>query len=548
MALLIEGLVKFSFVLAMGLAAMPFLKRRSAAFRHWVLIAALAAAAAQPLLSLSAPRWTLPSSGWLTASDVGIETSLVLLRVEPQADGGEHPVGPLDTASFGGSRLMSLLLAVWAGGTLITVFTLVTGFVRLTRITARADDAPHAWQVAARDVSRALGLRRVPRPLVTDRPALLVTWGIRRPVVLLPREATSWSPDRIRAVVSHELAHVLRRDWLTQLGVEVVRALGWFHPLLWLTSARLRHESEQACDDLVLGLGIERTAYATHLVALARAFSTHRRTWLPAPAAVRSSTLQWRIRAMLNRSLDRRPVSMSARTAILVAMLCASLSLPGLHAQTTSVSGTLRDASGRALAGATVRLADTQSDAKFDTQSDQSGQFQFTAVAPGSYALSARHVGFSPIVESVALTDGASVRRELTMQVGSVQETISVRGGGPADGRKVLRQEVPFVMPACTPSSEGGQIVPPTKIRHVPPQYPQHLQSANVTGTILLLAQIGPDGVVHDVRSLSYADGDPGLEEAAIVAVKQWRFTPTLLNCQPVGVQMLVTVTFSMTA
>lgn len=250
---------------------------------------------------------------------------------------------------------------------------------------------------------------------------------------------------------------------------------------------------------------------------------------------------------MLNTKLDRRPVSASMRAAILIAMLCASLSFAGLHAQTTSVAGALHDASGRVLPDAIVRLVHKETGAKYETQSDQAGQFQFTAVAPGDYVLSARLAGFSTVVDTVAVAPSGSTRRELTLNVASLQETISVRGGGPpADHSKRGPQEaINVTPPSCTPSSVGGQIVPPMKIRDVPPQYPQSLQDARVTGTVLLMAYIGADGLVHEVRP--FFNSEPGLEEAAIIAVKQWRFTPTLLNCQPIDVQMLATVTFSMT-
>jgi len=546
MALLVESVVKMTAVIALALAAMPLLTRRSAALRHWVLVAALACGVAQPILSLVTPAWTLPSGGTLLSSpQVTTDTSLLFVDVSDRARGATAADGSIVPRPSDIDRLAWTLFAVWVGGALISLGALIVGLVRLARITSRSREAPETWLAATREVSDLLGLRQPARTLVTEHPALLVTWGVRRPVVLVPRDAASWPPDRIRAVVSHELAHVQRSDWPMQLGAEILRAFCWFHPLLWMACARLRQEAELACDDLVLAIGVERTAYASHLVALARAFKAHGRTWLPAPAIARPSTLQSRIRAMLNLNVDRRPVSSSMRAAALAVLLSVSLSIAGLHAQTTSVTGTLRDTSGGVLANAAVRLVHSQSDARYDTQSDDSGRFQFTAVAPGDYVLSVRLLGFSPIVETIAVASGGSVRREMTLQVASLRETISVRGGEPAENKARGRQEVPYSLPACTPSPVGGQILPPTKIRNVPPQYPQALQDANVTGTVILVAHIGTDGIVNDVRPFS--NGDPGLEEAAIVAVKQWRFTPTLLNCQPIEVQMLATVTFSLT-
>lgn len=119
--------------------------------------------------------------------------------------------------------------------------------------------------------------------------------------VLLPSGAAAWPDERIRVVVAHELAHVRRCDWLVLIGAELLRSVYWFNLLLWVACARLRHESERACDDAVLRLGIGGTSYAAHLLDLARAFAAHRRVWLPAAAIARPSRLERRIAAMFTR-------------------------------------------------------------------------------------------------------------------------------------------------------------------------------------------------------------------------------------------------------
>src|SRR4030095_3846123 len=81
--------------------------------------------------------------------------------------------------------------------------------------------------------------------------------------------------DRIRVVLAHELAHVARGDWLVQISAEVVRCVYWFNPLLWMACTRLRYESEHACDNAVMNVGVESGSYATHLLELARAFGKH---------------------------------------------------------------------------------------------------------------------------------------------------------------------------------------------------------------------------------------------------------------------------------
>jgi len=80
-------------------------------------------------------------------------------------------------------------------------------------------------------------------------------------------------------------------------------------------------------------------------------------------------------------------------------------------------------------------------------------------------------------------------------------------------------------------------------VKHVPPVYPQIAIQARVSGPVVIDAVIGTDGVVREARILS---GVPLLNQAALDAVKQWRYTPTMLNNVPVPVIMTVTVRFSL--
>ena len=89
----------------------------------------------------------------------------------------------------------------------------------------------------------------------------------------------------------------------------------------------------------------------------------------------------------------------------------------------------------------------------------------------------------------------------------------------------------------------GGSIRPPMKIADVTPVYPAIARAARVQGIVILEATIGEDGGVRDVRVLRSI---PLLDAAAVDAVRQWRFTPTLLNGQPVPIVMTVTVGFTL--
>jgi protein TonB len=115
--------------------------------------------------------------------------------------------------------------------------------------------------------------------------------------------------------------------------------------------------------------------------------------------------------------------------------------------------------------------------------------------------------------------------------------------GGVVGGLPDAPPPPPPPPPPAQPVRVGGQIKAPTQIKKVPPTYPQIAQSARVSGVVILEATIGVNGKVQDVKVLRSV---PLLDQAAIDAVRQWEYTPTLLNNVPTAVIMTVTVTFTL--
>jgi TonB family protein len=89
----------------------------------------------------------------------------------------------------------------------------------------------------------------------------------------------------------------------------------------------------------------------------------------------------------------------------------------------------------------------------------------------------------------------------------------------------------------------GGKIKAPIKTKDAKPVYPPDARSAKVAGTVIIEATIGANGKVIDAKVLRSV---PRLDQAALDAVKQWEYSPTLLNGKPVPVKMTVTVVFKL--
>jgi TonB family protein len=546
-------MIKISLIILCGLTILRVLKRQSAATRHWVLSVTLASAAAAPLVALTLPAWTLP---WPSEpkGQVAIERSFTTGQASAPASPIAVPAAPI--AQSGTSMTIGRVLTLlWLIGAAAAAAVLIVGLARLRWLGTRAVPVRSGpWFETGQDTARSLGIRRPVAILRSAHPTLLMTWGFWRPRIILPASAVDWSDERRRTVLAHELAHVQRGDWLAQLLAEFLRAACWFNPLAWIASRRLRLESEQACDDAVLALGVEAGAYARQLLELAREArlaGPSRSSVFPAPAMARPCSLERRIGAMLNDQVNRTRASRSVRTAASVPVLAIALLVGsfGAGAQTFSTfKGTVVDPAGMEVPGVSLSVANAASGATHQVKSGEAGRFEFVGLPPGEYQLTATLPGFRALTETVRI-GGQDVQRNLALTLGTLSETIHVAGtrdgvDGPPAAPRGQRADHPSPSSVCKPGTSGGNVRPPIKLVSVNPVYPAYLRSQGVEGTVRLKATIGTDG---NVRAVDVVDTpNQGLASAAIAAVREWEFDQTLLNCEPVEVEMRVTVTFQL--
>ncbi len=275
--------------LVSGLALLC-LRRASAAVRHLVLLLSVMCLLFLPLLSGSLPGWRV--AVWPHAAPAALPLPnqpaappVVSSAPPPPSVAETSPPPPLTVpvmpapARPVGVRLSWPLLVVslWAVGVCVVLLPILAGLVGVRRLARRASPvSSEAILGLTADLGQQLGLRR-PVTLLQgaegDAAVVPMTWSWRRPVVLLPSTADAWTPERLRVVLLHELAHVRRHDWPGQMLAHGVCALYWFHPGVWLVARQMRIESERACDDQVLAMGVPASDYAQHLVDVARSLS-----------------------------------------------------------------------------------------------------------------------------------------------------------------------------------------------------------------------------------------------------------------------------------
>lgn len=307
---------KVAFVLACAAFLTLVLSRASASVRHLVWAAALGSALLLPLGALVLPEWRLPLLSAPTTSRGQLET---LPNTSGTAGLDASPSGaiPSQSASVEEAAWSQLLLFAWIAGVIATTLRLIVGAAGLLWMGRRAGVGPCVeWHALVVELSERLGVTQPVRLLCSATTSMPLSWGWIRPTLLLPASASTWTTDRVRAVLLHELAHVKRCDCLTQLVAQVACAVHWFNPLVWMAAARLRAERERACDDVVLACGTRGSEYATHLLDIARGLHTERlRSW-HALAMARPSQLEGRLLAILDPSRPRHALTRRRSAAV----------------------------------------------------------------------------------------------------------------------------------------------------------------------------------------------------------------------------------------
>jgi TonB family protein len=299
------------------------LRRAAASIRHLVWTCAIAGALLIPIGSTTLPRWTVPLWRNVAPAPATALFSLNATDEARQAGTSTQRAATLDRGAEAArpvprSRTFPLA-AIWIAGMAAVLLHFAWSRVGLVRLRRQAIPARGGVASLAECLRERMGLRMPVEVLETGTLTTPVTWGILRPVILIPSVAAEENPQRLRAILTHELAHIARRDSLWQLFGQLACALYWFHPLTWLADRRALALRERAADDLVLQSGECASAYAGHLVALARALSVPRACG--SLAIARPSNLEQRVRAILDPSVPRTPRS---RTLVLASLAVAA--------------------------------------------------------------------------------------------------------------------------------------------------------------------------------------------------------------------------------
>ncbi len=453
-----------------------------------------------------------------------------------------------------------VLTTVWAAGALARLVWLAVGRRRRSRCVAaavRVEDDPALDR--ARNLVPARGVRfplaSVPVDVLASASASPCAFGWRRVRVLVPHALQEQPESQRVAVYLHELLHVARGDVHRAWGDEAVRILCWWQPAVWWLLARLRLAREMEVDSEVVARMGSTRAYVDALV------------WC----------------STLRPVLSFGPHAGGSRHALVrrVALMCRGGSeMSRTRRWITNVAMTMIVAAATATIGVIVPLraaAGLQDDGK--VVFDRPGPLERAAVLPTLDAPAPRRVlAVDPVWTG---TEGHRFRVHLVIDaMGRVAESrlvgryesadaparteVASAAAAALDAVRQWQFEAPVAAPlllatevtvgTVSPSTSstatsqpplrvGGGVKPPKKLLDVPPVYPEVAKDAGVSGVVIVEATIDTEGHVQDVRVVRSI---PLLDEAALDAVKQWRYSPTWLNGEPVPVKMTMTINFTL--
>jgi uncharacterized protein (TIGR03435 family) len=317
-------MAKATIVTACAMVAGWLARRRRAAIRHLIFVAAFAVLALLPAATTVIPAVHVPIR--LLAMPPIVDTA----RATPFNRSREALVfaalGPSESRASGRTwpvlSAFTPLSAVWLAGAVCCLVPVALGLWQIRRV--RRHGLP--WreaQTITNDLAHLAGFRRSIDVMVDEAIVGPMTCGVVRPAIVFPLDARTWCDADVRRALTHELEHVRRSDWVTLCLARAICAVYWFHPLVWIANRQLCLNAERACDDAVLRDSYDSHAfvYADQLVTLAE--RSLAQTSRPLLAMANRGDLSTRVHAVLNTRQQRGPAGVWARTTVTLAAVAS---------------------------------------------------------------------------------------------------------------------------------------------------------------------------------------------------------------------------------
>lgn len=536
-------------IVAFAAACDWLLRGIAARYRHFLWVATLLACLAVPVWS-SVRFANRNASAQATAAESavtptvrsriltpGVVDARVLERSELQA-GKELGSAPAIGASIRVNPKLALFLTVLYGlFVLWRVLSLLRAWLRTRAIvkTAFACDFSEACQATIDNCQTVIrpGSFRV---LCSDQIPVPITIGVFKRLIILPqRFVHEVDSDVLRSAIGHELVHVARRDYLTNLIYEFIYVPLSFHPAAALARRRIRHTRELCCDETVAAKLIKPEVYARSLISLIGSAPI----WRPlAPDTTiginESDILEVRIMSLLKTTKfsPRRRTLLLIAASLLLVMPCAAAARFALSFDT-----------GMPEPSTVTQLPKTQARQREDQERQVVELTQYAA------ALKEQAKRAPENQRAEIETRLREVERNLEMHKRALEESreakerlAQVLDRYPDEETRLRETREKLEMEQRLETKDRKARL----IYHIEPPYPNDARDKKIEGSVLLGFTVNHQGITESIqvkRSLY-----PSLDQAAVEAVSKWRFEPAMKNGEPVSMWLEAEVNFNLRA
>jgi len=321
-------LAKATLILVAALGITIAMQRGSAGARHLVWLSTLAIVLLVPAVTAWVPQLPvkiLPPVAQKQSAQAAAPSAAPAATqpgIEQSASTAPVVTAPTsivteESGLFSNLSGFQIALMIWGVIALSLAGWLTYGALAVRRIVRNAHPLDtNDWLTPLYEVADRLELEEPPRLLGSNEAKMPFACGFVKPTIVFPADCDTWSADRRRAVLLHELAHVKRRDLVGHTLGRITCAIYWFHPLVWTAAKQLRNESERACDDLALTCGARPSDYAEHLLDIV---TSVRRDSTPAVALAmaRRKEFEGRMLAILDPELRHSKPSRRQSAALI---------------------------------------------------------------------------------------------------------------------------------------------------------------------------------------------------------------------------------------
>ena len=243
----------------------------------------------------------------------------------------------------------------------------------------------------------------------------------------------------------------------------------------------------------------------------------------------------------MSRTRTLRHVRRAARAWVALCLAAVIHSDAAARQGLTSVSGVVEDPRGALLPGVLVTLT-SSAGARRSATTLSDGTFRFDSLPQGDYDLDISRRGFAETRVDLTLTAGHHLLRPVILRVSAVDEYIRISMTRPRSAATDRSRGAPLPQRREECTQPIGCVQPPVKLVDATPRYPDPARVDGIEGLVIVEVTINEQGSIEEIKPQVTPDRD--LVEATVAAVRQWRFSPALLNGVPIESVLNVTADF----